>query len=68
VAQCYGKLPVCNRRGLPFPNQAEDGSDAYGVVMRTPAVEDDLAAERALTVRFTNSLVSGIGWTPDQAG
>lgn len=57
-----------NRRELPFPNQAEDGSDAYGVVMRTPAVEDDLAAERALTVRFTNSSVSGIGWTPDQAG
>jgi|HubBroStandDraft_6_1064221.scaffolds.fasta_scaffold1430039_1 hypothetical protein len=29
------KASCVNRRELPFPNHAEDGSDAYGVVMRT---------------------------------
>ena len=36
--------------------------------MRTPAVEDDLATERAPDHPLYNSSVSGIGWTPDQAG
>jgi hypothetical protein len=48
-------LPCAIAVSCPFPIGRRDGSDAYGVVMRNPAVEDDFAAERALTIRFTTA-------------
>ena len=53
-------LPCATAVSCPFPIRRRDGSDAYGVVMRTPAVEDDLATERALTIRFTTARRAGL--------